>query len=81
MFVFVCLYVTYKHILRQFNFNLTGAGNHVMGAKAQPDTHHYTFDFSQCVSLPHYSRQVGPLYFLTLRKVQIFGFRISGGSS
>jgi len=51
----------------------------VLRAKAQPDTHHYKFDFSQCVSLPHYSRQVGPLYFLTLRKVQLFGFRISGG--
>ncbi|XP_053386664.1 uncharacterized protein LOC128550843 [Mercenaria mercenaria] len=37
---------------------------------------HYTFDFCQNVSIPHHSRQMGPLYFLTLRKVQIFGFRI-----
>ncbi|CAC5416059.1 unnamed protein product [Mytilus coruscus] len=34
---------------------------------------HYTFDFSQYVNLPHLSQQVGALYFLTPRKVQIFG--------
>ena len=39
---------------------------------------HYTFDFSQSVSIPHHSRQMGPLYFASLRKVQIFGFRIDG---
>ncbi|XP_060568543.1 uncharacterized protein LOC132727145 isoform X2 [Ruditapes philippinarum] len=39
---------------------------------------HFTFDFCQNVSLPHHARQMGPLYFLTLRKVQIFGFRIDG---
>jgi hypothetical protein len=39
---------------------------------------HLTFDFSQNVSVPHYARQPGPLYFLTLRKIQIFGVRIDG---
>ena len=39
---------------------------------------HYTFDFSQNVCLPHHSRQMGPVYFTSLRKVQIFGFRIDG---
>ena len=39
---------------------------------------HVTFDFSQNVSIPHFSRQMGPLYFLTLRKVQIFGVRLDG---
>ena len=39
---------------------------------------HYTFDFSQSVALPHHSRQMGPVYFLSLRKVHIFGFRIDG---
>lgn len=39
---------------------------------------HYTFDFSQNVCVPHHSRQMGPLYFLSLRKIQIFGFRIDG---
>ena len=39
---------------------------------------HYTFDFSQNVSLPHHSRQIGPLYFVSGRKIQIFGFRIDG---
>ena len=26
---------------------------------------HYTFDFAQCVHIPHHARQVGPLYFKT----------------
>ena len=39
---------------------------------------HVTFDFSQSVSLPHYSRQPGPLYFLSLKKIQIFGIRFDG---
>ena len=34
---------------------------------------HYTFDFSQYVTLPHSSQQVGALFFLSPRKVQIFG--------
>ncbi|KAH3714846.1 hypothetical protein DPMN_057548 [Dreissena polymorpha] len=41
-------------------------------------TNHYTFDFSQNVSIPHFSRQMGPIYFMSLRKVQIFGVRIDG---
>ncbi|KAH3714848.1 hypothetical protein DPMN_057550 [Dreissena polymorpha] len=39
---------------------------------------HFTFDFSQSVSLPHYGRQMGQIFFMTIRKVQIFGFRKSG---
>ncbi|KAH3812649.1 hypothetical protein DPMN_141086 [Dreissena polymorpha] len=41
-------------------------------------TNHYTFDFSQNVSIPHFSRRMGPIYFMSLRKVQIFGVRIDG---
>ena len=32
---------------------------------------HYTFDFAQNVTLPHHARQMGPLYFLSLKKVRI----------
>lgn len=39
---------------------------------------HYTFDFSQNMCLPHHARQMGPLYFTTLRKIQLFGIRIDG---
>ena len=39
---------------------------------------HFTFDFSQCVTLPHHSRQVDPLYFLNPRNVQIFGVAMEG---
>ena len=34
---------------------------------------HYTFDFAEQLSLPHHSRQVGPMYFKVGRKVQLFG--------
>ena len=34
---------------------------------------HYTFDFAQSVGLPHHARPMGPLYFLPLREVYIFG--------
>ena len=50
-------------------------------ASADPvNTMHITFDFSQSVSILHNSRQMGPLYFLSLLKVMLFGFRVSGGS-
>ena len=39
---------------------------------------HYTIDFCQMVTLPHYARQMGQLYFVTGRKVHIFGVRIDG---
>lgn len=39
---------------------------------------HYTFDYSQNLTLPHHAHQMGPLYFLSLRKVQLFGFRVDG---
>lgn len=39
---------------------------------------HYTFDFAQALAVPHHARQEGPLYFLTPRKVQLFGVAIEG---
>ncbi|XP_052778849.1 uncharacterized protein LOC128216328 [Mya arenaria] len=36
---------------------------------------HYTFDFAQNLCLPHHSRQMGPMYFVTPRKFHLFGFR------
>ena len=39
---------------------------------------HYTFDYAQNVMIPHHSRQVGPLYFMSPRKNQIFGVRLDG---
>ncbi|WAR14581.1 hypothetical protein MAR_004686, partial [Mya arenaria] len=34
---------------------------------------HYTFDYSQNVTIPHHSCQMRPLYFITGRKAHIFG--------
>ena len=49
---------------------------HVLPLSADFRKVHYTFDFSQNVALPHHARQMGPLYFLSLKKVHIFGFRV-----
>ena len=35
-------------------------------------TLYYTFDFAQQLQLPYHSRQVGPIYFKSPRKVQLF---------
>ena len=42
---------------------------------------HYTFDFAQCGSISHHSRQVGPLFFETPGKIQIFGICMEGSRS
>ena len=39
---------------------------------------HYTFYFAQQLTLPHHSRQEGPLYFTSPRKVQLFGVCMEG---
>ena len=41
-------------------------------------TTHYVFDYSQMFPVPPFSQQVGPLYFITPRKIQ--GFGISNSS-
>nr|XP_022302539.1 uncharacterized protein LOC111110356 [Crassostrea virginica] len=48
-------------------------GRYLPSCSAPYENVHYTFDFSQYVTIPHSSQQVGPLFFLQPRKVQIFG--------
>ncbi|KAJ8320535.1 hypothetical protein KUTeg_002122 [Tegillarca granosa] len=38
----------------------------------------YTFDFIQNVCILHNSRQMSPLYFLSHRKIHIFGVQLDG---
>jgi len=38
-----------------------------------PAATHITFDYAQQLELPHHTRQVGPLYFKSRFKVQLFG--------
>ena len=42
-------------------------------AGSSPSEAHYSFDFAQQVHLPSDPLQPGPVYFLTPRKVAIFG--------
>ena len=39
---------------------------------------HYIFEFSQQMFIPHHARQIGPIYFLVPRKVQLFGVQVDG---
>ncbi|XP_070174272.1 uncharacterized protein [Littorina saxatilis] len=41
-------------------------------------TMHYSFDFAQQVHIPHSPYQPGPIYFMTPRKVGIFGVNCEG---
>ncbi|XP_070191657.1 uncharacterized protein [Littorina saxatilis] len=41
-------------------------------------TMHYSWDFAQQVHLPHHAQQVGPIYFKTPRKIDVFGVCCEG---
>ena len=41
--------------------------------KSEPNLKHITFDFAQQLELPQHTRQVGPLYFKSRFRVQLFG--------
>ena len=43
-----------------------------------PKVVHYSFDFAQQIHFPNSPQQVGPLYFLTPRKCQLFGVCCEG---
>lgn len=70
----------YKNCIEQAKANMQGLADNI--GPEEPLSRdidvHYTFDFAQNVCLPHHVKQMGPLYFLTLRKVQIFGIRTDG---
>ena len=36
-------------------------------------TLHYSWDYAQQVHFPHHAQQVGPIYFKTPRKCNVFG--------
>ena len=42
---------------------------------------HYTFYIAQSLTVPHHARPEGQLYFVTPRKVQLFGVCIEGAAS
>ncbi|XP_053374055.1 uncharacterized protein LOC123563558 [Mercenaria mercenaria] len=39
---------------------------------------HYSWDYAQQVHIPHYSQEVGPVYFKTPRKCNVFGMCCEG---
>ncbi|XP_052769713.1 uncharacterized protein LOC128209636 [Mya arenaria] len=54
----------------------------ILSQGAEPcsqDVHyHYSWDFAQQVHYPHHAQQVGPIYFATPRKCQVFGMCAEG---
>ena len=42
-------------------------------AKPEPNLKHITFDFAQQLEVPQHTRQVGPLYFKSRFRIQLFG--------
>ena len=57
--------------------NIVPGREHVPNSNDISDIH-YLFDFSQQFSIPHMSQQVGPLYFITPKKMQCFGICNTG---
>lgn len=39
---------------------------------------HYSWDYAQQVQIPHHAQQVGPVYFRTPRKCNVFGMCSEG---
>ena len=57
--------------------NIVPGAHNVTNSNDIPDIH-YIFYFSQQFSIPHMSQQVGPLYFITPKKIQCFGICNTG---
>ena len=47
---------------------------------SSPEVVHFSFDFAQQLHFPNSPQQVGPLYFLTPRKCQLFGICSEGNA-
>lgn len=71
-----------KHAQDEREFYRSSVQAAVEEIKQGPSGHykhvHYTFDFAQNFTIPHHVRHMGPLYFLTLRKVHMFGVALEG---
>jgi hypothetical protein len=44
-------------------------------------TLHYSWDYAQQVHFPHHAQQVGPIYFKTPRKCNVFGLCSEGSGN
>jgi hypothetical protein len=44
-------------------------------------TLHYSWDCAQPVHFPHHAQQVGPIYFKTPRKCNVFGIYSEGSGN
>ena len=44
-------------------------------------TLHYSWDYAQQVHFPHHAQQVGPIYFKTQRKCNVFGVCSEGSGN
>ena len=71
----------YNECMRKCKESVTASN--IMPGTNQPNSTdlsdiHYLFDFSQVFAIPHLSQQVGPLYFVTPKKLQCFGICNSG---
>jgi hypothetical protein len=44
-------------------------------------TRYYSWDYAQQVHFPHHAQQVGPIYFKTPRKCNVFGVCSEGSGN
>ena len=62
-----------KHERQLHNDECLKAKEYLESNTLDPGVVHFSFDFAQQIHFPSSPQQVGPLYFLTPRKCQIFG--------
>ena len=63
-----------------YNTECIRAAKEVKEHPGSPEVVHYSFDFAQQIHFPNSPQQVGPLYFLTARKCQLFGICSEGNA-
>ena len=62
-----------KQERKLYNEECVKAKEELVANPTNPAFSHFSFDFAQQIHFPNSPQQVGPLYFLTPRKCQIFG--------
>ena len=66
-------HVVKAQVERQYYLDCMQRAEKSISSEVSPSHCHYTIDFAQQLQIPYHARQVGPIYFKSPLKVQLFG--------
>ena len=66
-------HVEVAQLKREYYLDCIHKAEESIANEVDPLYGHYTFDFAQSVQVPYHAKQVGPLYFKSPLKVNLFG--------